>query len=102
MGSWDHFGNVTGSWDLLLIQGTTPIINEDLILQCGVTALQVEDSVTPGLDTWGAGGHVSLDYEFAPGWVGRAFVEDHETRLEKRAVRGMLMLSTTLDSGVAQ
>jgi len=101
MGSWDHFAGATGSWDLALIQGATPIFNESLILKCGLTALNVEDSVNPGLETWGAGGHVSVDYEFGSGWVARAFVEDHETRLEKRAVRGMMMLTTALGSGGA-
>ena len=96
MGSFEHFSGATGNWSLALLQGVTPLYVERLVLKCGLTALKVEDSVNTGLETWGGGGHMSLDYAFGGEWVGRIYVEDHETRLEKRAVRAVLMLTTAL------
>jgi hypothetical protein len=100
--SIDHFQGESGTWDLLWVEGATPIFLDDLKARLGLTIVYVDDGVNPGLNTFGYGGHLGLSYQLSEGWQARIFVENHETRLEKHAFRGMFTLSSSFGSGAGR
>ncbi len=94
--SFEHFGGPSGIWDLVEVEGAIPLGRPDLLGRAGLSVAYIDDGVSPGLKTTAWGGHVELDYRFAPGWTVRLHVEDHESRLEKHAVRGFMILRAEL------
>ncbi len=76
-----------------------PIFLDGLKARLGATIVYIDDGVSPGLNTFGYGGHLGLSYQISDGWQARLFIEDHETRLEKHAVRGMFTLSSSFGTG---
>ncbi len=97
--SWDHYQGATGTWNLFWLEGGMPVIIPELTLRAGFTFVYINDTVNTNLYTNGYGGHISANYQFAPGWTLRAFVENHETRLEKHATRAVLVLSSSFGGG---
>jgi len=97
--SVDHFQGESGTWDLAWLEGAMPIFLDGLKARLGATLVYIDDGVSPGLNTFGYGGHLGLSYQISDGWQARLFIEDHETRLEKHAVRGMFTLSSSFGTG---
>jgi len=97
----DFFFGETGTWSLLWVEGSAPLVPSlvrNLSCQVGTAVAYVDDGYAPELNTLAYGGHVAIRYEMSKRWNVRLFVEDHESRLEKHALRVFLTLSSVLGS----
>ncbi len=99
--SVDHYGGATARWDMLWLEGSTPVALDELRLGAALTLLSIDDTVNTELNTFAYGAQLSLDYAISRSWALRAFVENHETRQEKHATRGLLTLRARFGGGGA-
>jgi hypothetical protein len=97
--SLDFFFGETGTWSLLWVEGSMPLVVKGLSGQVGTAIVYIDDGYAPELEALVYGGHVALRYELSKRWNLRFFVENHESRLEKHALRAFLTLSSVLGSG---
>lgn len=95
----EHFSGATATWDHLQAQVAWPFFGRRLWVRGGLMALWADDSVSPELNAFSYGAHAEARYRFAEGWEARIYVEDHESRLEKHAVRALLSLQAALGGG---